>query len=83
MIWQNELLDLAARTTYVDSASRLESQNINVFRSHSDKRWSVVDCANFVCIKDRGIRQAVSFDRDFAQAQNEFGFTLLGAGANT
>ena len=77
------LLDLAERTTYIDNASRFENQALSVFRSHDDKRWSVVDCANFVCIRERQSNWALSFDRDFVQAQHEFGFTLLGVGPGT
>ena len=76
-----QLLNQARRTTDVAAASELEARTLEVFTNHSDKRWSVVDCANFVCIDERRSRWALSFDSDFAQAQFEFGFTLLGAGA--
>ena len=65
------------RSTVVD-ASQFEQEALEIFVSHSDKRWSVVDCANFVCIRERGARFALSFDRDFAQAQSEFTFQVLG-----
>ena len=78
-----ELLNLARRTTDIVAASEFESRALEVFTNHSDKRWSVVDCANFVCISGRRSRWALAFDRDFAQAQSAFGFTLLGAGAAT
>ena len=77
-----ELLTLANRTTHIVDASGLESEAVAIFRSHSDKRWSVVDCANFACLSERQSRWALSFDGDFAQAQSEFGFKLLGAGAS-
>ena len=76
-----QLLDLARLSTDIVAASELETQALEVFTNHSDKRWSVVDCANFVCINERRSMWALAFDRDFAQAQSEFGFTLLGAGA--
>ena len=78
-----QLLDLVRRTTDIVAASGLEARILEVFTNHSDKRWSVVDCANFVCIDERRSRWALAFDRDFAQAQSEFGFTLLGARAGT
>jgi len=78
-----DLLELVSITTDVVDATEFENQALSIFRSHDDKRWSVVDCANFVCIRERQSNWALSFDRDFAQAQNEFGFTLLGAGAGT
>jgi predicted nucleic acid-binding protein len=74
-----ELLRLARLTVTIVDAAQFESDTLNVFTSHDDKRWSVVDCANFICIKNRSSNYALSFDSDFAQAQGEFGFTLLGA----
>lgn len=76
------LLDTAMLRAAIVDASQFEQQALEVFRSRSDKRWSVVDCANFVCIRERGSQLALSFDRDFTQAQTEFGFSVLGAGAN-
>ncbi len=73
-------LRLAEQETTIVNAAEFEAEALNIFRGHADKRWSVVDCANFVCIKRRGSRWALSFDSDFAQAQVEFGFTLLGPG---
>ncbi|MCY3638972.1 MAG: hypothetical protein OXG80_07730 [Chloroflexi bacterium] len=62
----------------VFDASSFEEEALYVFTTHSDKRWSVVDCANFVCIRDRQSKYAFAYDHDFNQAQNEFGFTRLG-----
>ena len=76
-----DLLDIASSTGSVVDASELEADAIAIFRHHSDKQWSVVDCANFACIRERQSSLALAFDQDFAQAQAEFGFTLLGAGA--
>ncbi len=76
------LLSFAKRTTEIMDASHYERMALDIFRSHSDKRWSVVDCANFVCIRERGAPLALSFDRDFAQAQSEFGFAVLISGVN-
>ena len=41
-----------------------------------------MDCANFVSIRGRHSAMVLSFDRDFVQAQAEFGFGVLGAGAS-
>ncbi len=73
-----ELLVLVEQAVDIVDASQFEQQALDIFRSHSDKRWSVVDCANFVCIRERGTPFALSFDRDFAQAQSEFMFQVLG-----
>ena len=77
-----ELHALALNSGEIVDASTYEQQALEIFRSHTDKRWSVVDCANFVCIRERHSTMALSFDRDFAQAQAEFGFAVLGAGAS-
>ena len=74
------LLEFAASTSEIIDAAQYERQALDVFRARVDKRWSVADCASFVCIRERGATRALSFDRDFAQAQREFNFTILGIG---
>lgn len=65
--------------TLVVDAAAFEDAALDIFRTHSDKRWSVVDCASFVCIQERQSGFALSYDkRDFRQAQTEFVFRLLG-----
>jgi predicted nucleic acid-binding protein len=76
------LLNLAQDSGEIVDAAEYEQQALEIFKSHTDKRWSIVDCANFVCIRERHSTMALSFDRDFAQAQAEFGFAVLGAGAS-
>ena len=39
----------------------------------SDQRWSLTDCANFLAMEERGITEALAYDRDFEQA----GFVAL------
>jgi len=56
---------------------QLEGRSLEIFRSHSDKGWSVVDCANFACIESRQCEFALAYDRNFEQAQLEFSFRLL------
>ena len=75
-----ELMSMAEDSNAVIAdASDYEDEALAIFRTHSDKLWSVVDCANFVCISKRHSRFALSFDSDFRQAQVEFGFTVLDA----
>ena len=38
-----------------------------------DHSWSLVDCASFIVMEERGIREALAFDHHFQQA----GFTAL------
>ena len=75
-----DVMDAAYRHASVVDAAQYERQALDVFRARVDKRWSVEDCASFVCIRERGAVWALSFDRDFAQAQYEFNFTTLRMG---
>ena len=43
------------------------------YRARLDHSWSVVDCASFVVMETRQIREALAFDHHFEQA----GFTAL------
>ncbi len=43
------------------------------FASRSDQRWSLTDCASFLAMEERGITEALAYDRDFEQA----GFVAL------
>ena len=38
------------------------------YASRSDQRWSLTDCASFLLMEERGIIEALAFDRDFEQA---------------
>lgn len=38
------------------------------FKGHQDKEWSLVDCASFVIMKERGSFEALTTDHHFEQA---------------
>jgi predicted nucleic acid-binding protein len=38
------------------------------FVQHEDKTYSLADCVSFVLMEDLGLREALAFDRHFAQA---------------
>jgi predicted nucleic acid-binding protein len=46
---------------------------LNLYASHMDKAWGLVDCASFVLMRERGITDAFTNDRHFQQA----GFNCL------
>lgn len=48
------------------------------YASRSDQRWSLTDCASFLAMEERGLTQALAYDRDFQQA----GFAALLRGPN-
>ena len=39
-----------------------------LYSQRPDQRWSVTDCASFLIMQERGIREALTHDRDFVQA---------------
>ena len=43
------------------------------YAARPDQRWSLTDCASFLVMEERGIAEALAYDRDFEQA----GFTPL------
>lgn len=44
-----------------------------MYKSRADKEWSLTDCASFVLMKSRGIKEALAHDNHFVQAN----FTAL------
>ena len=57
----------------IEQSGELFSRAFNLFASRSDQTWSLVDCASFVLMEERGIRDALAHDIDFVQA----GFNAL------
>ena len=45
----------------------------DLYRSHRDKEWGLVDCVSFVVMRNAGVKDALTFDQHFVQA----GFTAL------
>jgi predicted nucleic acid-binding protein len=46
----------------------LFASGLQMHRDRSDKQWSLTDCISFIIMRDRGIRQALAYDRHFEQA---------------
>ena len=75
--------ELASRTVagiYDDANIEVVPQTSRQFREAAiryadrpDQRWGVTDCASFLLMEERGITEALAYDRDFEQA----GFTAL------
>jgi predicted nucleic acid-binding protein len=51
----------------------LDAQAWQLFTERSDKEWSLVDCASFVVMRQRGLLEAFTTDHHFEQA----GFVCL------
>jgi hypothetical protein len=39
-----------------------------LYKSHTDKTWGLVDCISFVVMRERGITDALTSDKHFVQA---------------
>jgi len=46
----------------------LDQDAWNLLRSRLDKQWSLIDCASFVLMQQRGITEALTSDHHFEQA---------------
>jgi uncharacterized protein len=57
----------------------LDEQAWRLLKSRPDKEWSLVDCASFVVMQQRGLTEALTTDHHFEQA----GFVRLCARAST
>ena len=51
----------------------LFDRGFELYKSHQDKSWGLVDCISFVVMQDVGISSALTFDQHFVQA----GFSAL------
>jgi predicted nucleic acid-binding protein len=63
----NMLLESPAVTLVQVDEPRLLSA-WEYFTQHADKSYSLADCASFLVMRERGIEQALAFDRHFTQA---------------
>ena len=46
----------------------LFNQAFDLYKTHQDKTWGLVDCVSFVVMRNRGIHIALTFDQHFIQA---------------
>ena len=47
--------------------------SVERYATRSDQSWSLTDCASFLVMEERGMAEALAYDRDFEQA----GFVAL------
>ena len=55
----------------VDIVPQTDAQLANAiarYASRPDQRWSLTDCASFLIMEQKGITEALAYDRDFVQA---------------
>jgi predicted nucleic acid-binding protein len=52
----------------VPATDLLLQKAMDFYTRHSDKHWSLTDCASFVIMRERKIHDALAFDLHFEQA---------------
>lgn len=57
----------------VRHTSQIFDKAFALYKKYDDKEWSLVDCISFVVMREKGIKQALTFDSHFRQA----GFALI------
>lgn len=66
-----ELLDALEQDPLVEIISLSEElyhRTLELFRNRPDKEWSLVDCASFIVMQERGLTEALTTDGHFQQA---------------
>lgn len=49
-------------------SSQIFDKAFALYKKYDDKEWSLVDCISFIVMRERRIKQALTFDRHFDQA---------------
>lgn len=57
-----------ASTKVFPQTSALFNTAFDLYRERIDKDWGLVDCASFAIMKQEGIAEALTADKDFEQA---------------
>ena len=68
-----ERLEHSPNVEVVPQTSMQFKVAVERYASRLDQRWSVVDCASFLLMEERGMYEALAYDQDFEQA----GFVAL------
>ena len=63
----------SADTEIIHLNPKLFQQAFKLYQTRNDKEWGFIDCVSFVVMKEKGILQALTFDKHFAQT----GFQVL------
>jgi predicted nucleic acid-binding protein len=81
--WLNAMSDVSTRRVAAESCLRARADarievvplqahlmvsGAELYRDRPDKNWSLTDCISFVVMERRGMKEALTADRDFEQA---------------
>ena len=72
-VWLVRDLEAAGNVEIVPQTDEQFEAAVERYAARADQRWSLTDCASFLVMEDRGISEALAYDRDFEQA----GFAAL------
>ena len=68
-----ETLEQEPAVEIVPLTKDLFRRGFELYRQRPDKTWGLTDCISFIVMRDQGIQEALTTDRDFEQA----GFNAL------
>ena len=68
-----QALDADPYVTIIPQTDAQVRAAVERYAARGDQRWSLTDCASFLVMEERGITEALAYDRDFEQA----GFVAL------
>ena len=51
----------------IPASRALFDRALDVYASHKDKKWDLVDCSSFVTMREKGITEALTHDEHFVQ----------------
>ena len=60
-------------TCIVESTEELFKKSLAMYKENKDKEWSLAHCFSFVVMRDKGIKNVLTFDKYFTEA----GFHVL------
>lgn len=63
-----EKINADTYTTVIPFSSDGMAKAFSLFKRYEDKAWGMVDCFSFVVMKEKRIKQALTFDDHFRQA---------------
>ena len=63
-----DALQTSALAEIVSASAELFAQALELYRDREDKEWGLTDCASFVVMTKRGLRDALTTDEHFRQA---------------
>lgn len=61
-------LRVSSTVTVIPGGEELFEEGLDLYEARSDKNWSLTDCISFVVMEREGVTEALTGDRQFAQA---------------